>query len=87
MSSARFFVDAPLSVGTDAQLPDDVTHHAVRVLRLRDGESVVLFNGQGGEYRATLRIDAATAAARIEAFWAIEGDGYLSWDRACRIEK
>ncbi len=78
MSSARFFVDAPLSVGTDAQLPDDVTHHAVRVLRLRDGESVVLFNGQGGEYRATLRIDAATAAARIEAFDAIERESPLA---------
>ncbi len=43
-----------------------------------------------GEFLEDLRRDCADLdfyAARIEAFWAIEGDGYLSWDRACRIEK
>ena len=37
---ARFFVDATLAVGAETQLPAEVAHHAVRVLRLRDGVEV-----------------------------------------------
>jgi 16S rRNA (uracil1498-N3)-methyltransferase len=46
----RFYVDAPLRAGSSALLPEDSAHHAVHVLRVRTGDSVVLFNGRGGEY-------------------------------------
>jgi 16S rRNA (uracil1498-N3)-methyltransferase len=35
-------------------LPDDLAHYALRVLRLRDGAEVVLFDGTGGEYAARI---------------------------------
>lgn len=54
MAAARFFIDAPLASGTEIELPDLIAHHAKRVLRLRDGAAVVLFNGAGGEFAATL---------------------------------
>ncbi len=76
LTPARFFVGVPLVVGGNIALPVDVAHHA-RVLRLRDGETVVLFNGQGGEYLATLRLGGGLTQATIDAFDAIERESPL----------
>lgn len=50
----RFFVQMPLITGQILTLPDDVYHHWCRVLRASLGDNAILFNGQGGEYHATL---------------------------------
>ena len=50
----RFYVDAPLRAGSVCTLSEDAAHHAVHVLRLREGEPVTLFNGRGGEYSARI---------------------------------
>ena len=50
----RFFCPIPLSVGSDIVLPRELAHHAGQVLRLRGGDEVALFNGEGGEFRGTL---------------------------------
>jgi 16S rRNA (uracil1498-N3)-methyltransferase len=50
----RLFVDAELRPGASVELPAAAAHHAARVLRLKDGDAVVLFDGRGGEYRARL---------------------------------
>ncbi|WZB63640.1 RsmE family RNA methyltransferase [Achromobacter xylosoxidans] len=52
MSDPRFFCDVPLAPGARIALPDALAHHALRVLRLRAGEAIVLFDGKGGEYPA-----------------------------------
>jgi len=52
----RLFVDAELHPGSKLALPADAAHHAARVLRLRDGDAVVLFDGRGGEYEARLAV-------------------------------
>jgi 16S rRNA (uracil1498-N3)-methyltransferase len=50
----RFHVAAGLAAGASIELPREAAHHATRVLRLRVGESLTLFNGIGGEYTATI---------------------------------
>jgi 16S rRNA (uracil1498-N3)-methyltransferase len=50
----RLFVDGELQPGTRFELPDAAAHHAARVLRLREGDVVLLFDGRGGEYDARL---------------------------------
>jgi 16S rRNA (uracil1498-N3)-methyltransferase len=50
----RFYVDAPLRAGGVCTLSEDAAHHAVHVLRLREGEPVTLFNGRGGEFSARI---------------------------------
>src|SRR5262245_41935089 len=50
----RFYVDATLRAGGVLTLPEDSAHHAVRVLRLREGDEVTLFNGRGGEFAARI---------------------------------
>ena len=47
----RFHVRMQLDLGKEVDLPDDVVRH-FQVLRLRAGERIVLFNGDGGEYQA-----------------------------------
>jgi 16S rRNA (uracil1498-N3)-methyltransferase len=54
MRVIRAFVDRPLAAGDVFALPEDVAAHLVRVLRLREGETCVLFNGDGRDYAATL---------------------------------
>jgi len=54
MRVARFFIDPPLETGARLQLPERAAHHAARVLRLRIGDPVTLFDGRGGEYAATI---------------------------------
>jgi len=50
----RFFCPQRLEAGALAELPLMAAHHAERVLRLREGDDVVLFDGMGGEYRGRL---------------------------------
>jgi 16S rRNA (uracil1498-N3)-methyltransferase len=58
MSPPRFLVPAPLRAGELLPLPEAVHHHARRVLRLSDGAPIVLFDGAGREFQATLVVDA-----------------------------
>lgn len=78
MRAGRFFIDAPLAVGARVELPRRTTHHALRVLRLRDGDPIVLFNGHGGEFTAHLIASGTRAFAEIEASDAIERESPLA---------
>jgi len=44
-------------------LPEQASQHVSRVLRLRDGAELTVFDGRGGEYRATLRLSGRGGAA------------------------
>lgn len=54
MRTIRCFVDEPLAPGSVVTLPEAATTHLVRVLRLSAGDPVVLFNGNGQDFAATL---------------------------------
>ncbi|MFC4273580.1 16S rRNA (uracil(1498)-N(3))-methyltransferase [Achromobacter aloeverae] len=68
MPMPRFFVDLPLAANSRITLPEAAAHHAVRVLRLRHGESLSLFNGHGGEYPGVLHVEGRAAAVELGAF-------------------
>lgn len=50
----RFYCPIPLQVHRIVTLPDAVARHAMGALRLRDGEEVTVFNGDGHEYTGIL---------------------------------
>ncbi len=54
MRIPRFYIDQPLKVGLKLELPTVIHRHAIQVLRLKTNERLILFNGKGGEYLATL---------------------------------
>ncbi|MGE0874688.1 MAG: 16S rRNA (uracil(1498)-N(3))-methyltransferase [Burkholderiales bacterium] len=47
----RVYVEHALAAG-ELELAEAQAHHAAQVLRLREGEALVLFDGSGGEWRA-----------------------------------
>ena len=54
MRKTRIFVDQQLQEGKALMLPDEAAHHVARVLRLRTGHALILFDGRGGEYEAEI---------------------------------
>ncbi len=68
-SGARFYFPDKLGSGAEVRLPADTAHHAIRTLRLSVGDPIVLFDGLGGEYEASIcRIDRDTVVARTGPF-------------------
>jgi 16S rRNA (uracil1498-N3)-methyltransferase len=64
----RFFCPFPLAVGAEIPLPEAVAHH-VQVLRLGRDAQIVLFNGEGGEYVASLTsIEKKRVLAEVKTF-------------------
>ncbi len=52
----RFYSSPPQDSGTSLNLSDCETHHALDVLRVRDGEKVVVLDGAGQEMHCVVRL-------------------------------
>ncbi|MFC3170991.1 16S rRNA (uracil(1498)-N(3))-methyltransferase [Acinetobacter vivianii] len=50
----RFYIETELNTGNTVELTESVFHHWVRVLRAKEQEQAIFFNGKGGEYVVTL---------------------------------
>ena len=62
----RLFCPPPLADGAETVLPRSAAHHATRVLRLRRGDALTLFDGEGGEFQASLtNVDARSVTVRL----------------------
>jgi 16S rRNA (uracil1498-N3)-methyltransferase len=82
MTSPRFLVRTVLAAGTTIELPAAASHHARRVLRLRAGDALTLFDGVGNEYAARFAPDPVNAS-RSEA--TIAGGGPVDREPRLRI--
>lgn len=54
MRISRFYLPQALSAGATVELGGDSAHYAQSVLRLKKGAELAVFNGQGGEFSATV---------------------------------
>jgi 16S rRNA (uracil1498-N3)-methyltransferase len=52
--SPRLYLDAPLGEGALVALAPTQAHYLTNVMRMRAGETVLVFNGRDGEWRAAL---------------------------------
>ena len=79
MTIPRFYCDMPLGKSPVFSLPEEVAHHAVRVLRLKAGDDLVLFDGAGGEHLVRIdRIEGSAVTVFQQAFSAREAESPLS---------
>jgi 16S rRNA (uracil1498-N3)-methyltransferase len=60
--SPRLYVDVPLAAQARVPLERPQAHYLRDVLRLDDGDTVLVFNGRDGEWRAAIAIARKTAA-------------------------
>ncbi len=69
MPISRVFQNCALIEGTSLALDANASHHLSRVLRAKQGDELIIFNGLGGEYIATItHIDKKAVHVRIAAF-------------------
>ena len=79
MRLTRVYVDAPLASGMRVTLQGGAAGHLTRVLRLRVGEALTVFNGAGGEYAASIEhAHAGRVAVAIGELRAIERESPLT---------
>lgn len=77
MSLPRFYCPISLIPGCVATLPEAVGRHAQAVLRLRPGDRLVLFNGEGLECTATLEAGGRLVRARVLECLAVDRESPL----------
>lgn len=53
----RFFIQDKLEIGSEGELPTDVAHQILHVLRMESGDCVVLLDNSGNEYESEIAMD------------------------------
>lgn len=91
MTIHRFYCPVPLPDADHVELPAELAHRVTRVLRLRPGNSVLLFDSRGREVRGRLTaIQPAVTAAIEESLpdvaWEAEVHLYAALIRPNRFE-
>jgi 16S rRNA (uracil1498-N3)-methyltransferase len=62
----RIYLDAPLAAGNQVALDRDQANYLINVLRLKQGNAVLLFNGKDGEWQATLTGTGRSLVAAVD---------------------
>jgi len=79
MRLTRVHVEGPLACGKRITLEGNAASHVTRVLRLRVGASLVLFDGSGGEFEASIdKAHGGTVTVAIGEHHAIERESPLA---------
>jgi len=88
MRIPRIHHPAPLSSGTHIELSDTAANHVSRVLRLPVDAPLILFNGQGGEFAATVTaLDKRRVSVAVGDFHATEREPPLPLQLAQGISR
>lgn len=89
MATPRIFI--PLAApadGASVDLPESAFRHLVQVLRMKNDEALVAFDGQGGEWRATLcEVGKRSARIRLLGFDAVDRESPLELTLAQCVSK
>ena len=61
MRTSRLYVDTPLASGNRVRLEGERAHYVARVLRLKQGAELTVFDGRGGEFDARVESNGRDA--------------------------
>ncbi len=62
----RIFCEGPLNVGGEVRLPSAGAYHVARVLRMREGAPLTVFDGSGGEYQSEIsRVEGDAVSVKL----------------------
>lgn len=79
MRIPRLYTPRELRSGQTLVLEEQTAHYVHRVLRMAAGRQVILFNGRGGEFSATLTETGKKAVAvRVEEYHPVERESTLA---------
>ena len=78
MRLTRCYVALPLQAGARVVLPELVANHLARVLRLREGDACVLFNGDGQDHDGRIAsIGKREVVVELQASRAVDNESPL----------
>ncbi|MDR3479032.1 MAG: 16S rRNA (uracil(1498)-N(3))-methyltransferase [Gammaproteobacteria bacterium] len=79
MSESRIYQAGPLALNMTVDLAEAASHHLARVLRAKISDQLIVFNGEGGEYNATIiHIDKKKVTIKIDSYDAREAESPIS---------
>jgi len=79
MRIPRFYQTDNLHIDQDIELSADNFRHAIQVMRLKPNSPLILFDGEGGEYQATLtEVGRRSASARLITFDSVSRESSLT---------
>jgi 16S rRNA (uracil1498-N3)-methyltransferase len=68
----RIYLPEPLETGAALIAPEKTTHYLTHVLRQKNGDPIILFNGEGGEYKATVELEKKKVILKINTYYSID---------------
>lgn len=78
MRIPRVYISQSLYENTSVQLDVSSSHHLLNVLRMQRGRKLILFNGQGGEYEASIEsISNKLVKVRVGTFQNVNPESKL----------
>ncbi len=78
MPKNRFYCPDKLALGAIIKLPDSAAIHASRVLRMGEGDTAIIFNGDGVDYTCTFTsVKKSEVIAKVTASEVIENESPL----------
>ena len=78
MSNLRFYSPKPLVIGETTALSENATAHAIRVMRLKVGDTLTLFCGDGIDYHCALvSVEKKTAHVQVVSQATIQNESPL----------
>lgn len=78
MRTIRIYQPGSFKSGESLQLDKTASNHLIRVLRLKDKQQFILFNGDGFNYSTTLEVDGKKAIAHIQSAEIADNESSLS---------
>ncbi len=88
MKISRFYQQSEMNIGDELELSTTNHRHAIQVLRLKLDQTLILFNGEGGEYQGKL-VDSNKRSSRVllESFDPLNRESHLSTTLALAMIK
>ena len=78
MHTPRIYLPQPLTTGEPFLLEAQAAHHLATVLRVKKGRELVVFNGEGGEYRGrVIEVDRKKVSVLLEQFIGVDRQSTL----------
>jgi len=88
MRIPRIYVDQALSIQQNTSLDEAASRHVIKVLRMEVGRRLVLFNGHGGEFQATINsVNKKNVEVKVTDFCGLERESPLSIELAIGVSR
>jgi 16S rRNA (uracil1498-N3)-methyltransferase len=78
MRIPRIYTERPLEINREVELGQSASRHLSKALRLKEGAAIILFNGEGGQYQATISsINKNSVRALLSEFFQADNESPL----------